>query len=269
MARTRRHTLRTTKRRNGNLPLRRILLLLRLPLHRQRPQHPPQHRQPHPQQQPTLTTMTPFLLADNQDVTRAGLKYYIDQHFADATPIDTLSQPQLQSLLNSHPNAIVIIDYTNFDIPSIPALINLQQRFPLSQWLIFSPELTLDAITLLAAQGDISIILKDNSQEEILTALQCATRHQRFLCHQISNQLLQPHPNHPSTTPLTPSEIEVLKLIAKGKSVKEIATLRHSSAHTIITHKKNIFRKIQVNNTYEATKYALHAGLVDLVEYYI
>ncbi len=213
--------------------------------------------------------MTPFLLADNQDVTRAGLKYYIDQHFADATPIDALSENHLKSLLNNNPNAIVIIDYTNFDIPSLSALINLQQRFPLSQWLIFSSELTHEAITLLAAQGDISIILKENSQEEILTALQCATHHQRFLCHQISNQLLHPHTIPHTPTPLTPSEIEVLKFIAKGKSVKEIAALRHSSAHTIITHKKNIFRKIQVNNTYEATKYALHAGLVDLVEYYI
>ena len=42
-----------------------------------------------------------------------------------------------------------------------------------------------------------------------------------------------------------------------------------ASVHTIISHKKNIFRKIEVNNVYEATKYALHAGLVDLMEYYI
>ena len=61
----------------------------------------------------------------------------------------------------------------------------------------------------------------------------------------------------------------ILKLIAHGKSVKEIAKERISSIHTIITHKKNIFRKLGVNNVYEATKYALRAGLVDMVEYYI
>ena len=67
----------------------------------------------------------------------------------------------------------------------------------------------------------------------------------------------------------TPISRKVNELYNSGKTVKEIAVERHSSVHTIISHKKNIFRKIEVNNVYEATKYALHAGLVDLMEYYI
>jgi DNA-binding NarL/FixJ family response regulator len=58
-------------------------------------------------------------------------------------------------------------------------------------------------------------------------------------------------------------------MIARGLSVKEIAQERVSSIHTIVTHKKNIFRKLEVNNVYEATKYALRAGLVEMVEYYL
>ena len=41
------------------------------------------------------------------------------------------------------------------------------------------------------------------------------------------------------------------------------------SFHTVNTHRKNIFRKLGVNNVHEATKYALRAGLVDSAEYYI
>ena len=68
---------------------------------------------------------------------------------------------------------------------------------------------------------------------------------------------------------LTASEKEILKAIASGKTTKEIAEIRHSSMHTIISHRKNIFRKIEVNNVHEATKYAVKAGLVDLSDYYI
>ena len=68
---------------------------------------------------------------------------------------------------------------------------------------------------------------------------------------------------------LTPTETDILRLIAKGMTVKEIAAERISSIHTIVTHKKNIFRKLGINNVYEATKYALRAGLVEIVEYYI
>jgi len=48
-----------------------------------------------------------------------------------------------------------------------------------------------------------------------------------------------------------------------------IAAERCSSVHTISTHRKNIFRKIGVNNLLEATKYAVQAGIVDVTEYYI
>lgn len=89
-----------------------------------------------------------------------------------------------------------------------------------------------------------------------------------FHCHAIES-LLSSCPQPKEEVALTPTEREVLRLIASGKTVKEIAALRNSSVHTIITHKKNLFRKLEVNNVYEATKYALKAGLIELVEYYI
>ena len=68
---------------------------------------------------------------------------------------------------------------------------------------------------------------------------------------------------------LTVTECEILKLMALGKTTKEIAAERFLSVYTVMTHRKNIFRKLEVNNVYEATKYALRAGIVDAVEYYI
>jgi DNA-binding NarL/FixJ family response regulator len=68
---------------------------------------------------------------------------------------------------------------------------------------------------------------------------------------------------------LTASEQLVLHEIAKGKTTKEIAFERNLSFHTINTHRKNIFRKLEVNNVHEAIKYALRTGIIDLTEYYI
>ena len=68
---------------------------------------------------------------------------------------------------------------------------------------------------------------------------------------------------------LTKTETEILKLIAMGLTTKEIAERRFSSFHTVNTHRKNIFRKLGVNNAHEATKLALRAGVVDSAEYYI
>lgn len=112
------------------------------------------------------------------------------------------------------------------------------------------------------------MILKENSGEEIHSALMCTAHGERFLCHQITNLLIIGSDKPEIHSVLTVTEIDILKLIAHGKSVKEIALkeLKHSYYYH---PQKNIFRKLGVNNVYEATKYTLRAGLIEMVEYYI
>ena len=118
------------------------------------------------------------------------------------------------------------------------------------------------------------VVMKDNSKEEIITAIQCAIRKQRYICNHVSNLL--PFGNWLSVcylihrqSLLTQTEKNILKEIALGKTTKEIAAEKNLSFHTINSHRKNIFRKLGVNNVHEATKYAMRAGIVDLAEYYI
>ena len=68
---------------------------------------------------------------------------------------------------------------------------------------------------------------------------------------------------------LTPSEIEIVRLIADGLTTKEIAVRKNISFHTVMTHRKNIFRKLDVNNTSELIKYAMKANIIGDIEYYI
>ena len=203
------------------------------------------------------------LLADNQDVTRLGLKTLVRIALRDASNLtvkEVSRRAELVSELRANPQSVVVIDYTNFD---------LGRRFPQVMWVLFSEDLTERLIRRLSVEQQFSMILKDDSAQEIITALKCAVTGVRFLCHQVTNLLIAPQNTTEQDDPLTASEREVLRLIALGKSVKEVAVERNSSIHTITTHKKNIFRKIKVNTVYEATKYALRAGLVEMVEYCI
>jgi DNA-binding CsgD family transcriptional regulator len=82
-------------------------------------------------------------------------------------------------------------------------------------------------------------------------------------------QIIMEEESLPKIIGLTPTELELVHLLTQGKSAKEIAEIRSISLHTINTHRKNIFRKVGVNNLQELIKYALKNGLVDLTEYYI
>lgn len=211
-----------------------------------------------------------FIIADNQDITRTGMRLYIEDACLNPNIKDVTDKKTLISELKEcDGKAVVVIDYTLFDINSIDELLVVAGRFRDSYWLLFSNELSESLIRRLAVETNIGMVLKESSAEEIRLSLLYAIRGERFLCHHIMNLLLTAQPQNKEKPVLTATETEILKLIAHGKSVKEIAAIRISSIHTIITHKKNIFRKIGVNNVYEATKYSLKAGLVDMIDYYI
>lgn len=212
-----------------------------------------------------------FIIADNQDITRAGLYKYIAELFKETTVREVTDKKQLiSSLMDCNGHAVIILDYTLFDLNGVENLLIIARRFPSAHWILFSNELSDNLIRRLSVEKYISMILKENPKEEICAALKYARKGEQFFCHQITNQLLTFSANkEKESTILTGTETDILKLIAQGKSAKEIAALRTSSIHTIITHKKNIFRKLEVNNVYEATKYAIRAGLVEMVEYYI
>ena len=213
-----------------------------------------------------------IILADNQDITRLGVKTLVRLALKDVEGLavkELNRRAELIAELKENPSSVVVIDYTKFDLGSTDELLNLSERFPFAMWVLFSDELTEQLIRRLSVEQQFCMILKDDSAQEIITALKCAITGVRFLCHQVTNLLLTPTTSQELDDPLTATELDVLRLIALGKSVKEIAVERNSSIHTITTHKKNIFRKISVNTIYEATKYALRAGLVEMVEYYI
>ncbi len=214
---------------------------------------------------------TTVIIADNQDITREGLHGLVSSLRPSHEVLDVTDRQGLMACLTRHPNSVVVIDYTLFDLRGFNDFLILQRRFSEVTWIFFSNELSLSLIRRILLEESIGIVMKECSRSEMLTALTKALKHERYICRQIANlqSTMRANPTEGHSTPLTNSEREILIMIAKGKSVKEIAAERNSSTHTIITHKKNIFRKLEVNNIYEATKYAIRTGLVELVEYYI
>ena len=209
-----------------------------------------------------------ILIADRQGITQAGL-----QHLCQQLGLDhrcTADKTELIEALRAHPDAAVVLDYTLFDIGDAAELQIISQRFPRSQWLLFSEDLSLDFIrTVAASSAQMGVVLKESPLGEIRQALHLAARHQRYICQRVSELLLAPPPAKTERTPLTPTETQILRDIALGLTTREIAQKRFSSFHTVNTHRKNTFRKLGVNTLHEATKYALRAGLVDSAEYYI
>lgn len=222
--------------------------------------------------------MREYIIADNQDITKAGMMFLLGRQKEIGLILEADSKTELVKELRLHPQAVVILDYTLLDFTGADELIVLQERFKESDWLLFSDELSIGFLRhVLFSSATVGVVMKDSSKEEIMSALQCASRKERFICNHVSNLLLSGNVSPVPTATvaieanrlLTPTEKIILKEIALGKTTKEIAAEKNLSFHTINSHRKNIFRKLGVNNVHEATKYAMRAGIVDLAEYYI
>ena len=197
---------------------------------------------------------------------------YICEHQESVSEVcRAADKTELIEQLRPHGDAIVVLDYTLFDINDIEELEILHERFPLAKWILFSFDLSSDFVRRAIAMSSLfSVLLKDSPLSEIRECLRYAARGQRFICQRMAEILLAPAQDRMAEDiRLTRTETEILKDIAQGMTTMEIAERRFSSFHTVNTHRKNIFRKLGVNTVHEATKYALRAGLVDSAEYYI
>ncbi len=209
-----------------------------------------------------------LILCDNQDITRVGLQWLCNEMKHNDITF-AADKAALATLLDGQEQAVVVLDYTLFDFASFDELLIWQQRFQSVQWLLFSETLTNDFVRLVVASNPrFGLILKDAPLPQIRQALYDALHGEPYLYAPLV-QMADEQRQEVERAKLTKTEMEVLRDIALGLTTKEIAEKRFSSFHTINTHRKNIFRKLNVNNIHEATKYALRAGMVDAAEYYI
>ncbi len=218
--------------------------------------------------------MRRIILADNQNITSLGIQFLLAKLNLTNLITESSSKKELFEVLQNDSNALVILDYTLFDFESVNELVVLNSRFEKTDWILFSEELSDDfLVNLLYNTNSFGVVLKSNTTDEIQTAIREAMKGRRYICNYVSNILLDVSKRNGDIkrqeNKLTITEQEILREIALGKTTKEIAAQRFVSSHTIMTHRKNIFRKLSVNNIHEATKYAMRAGIVDMAEYYI
>ena len=211
-----------------------------------------------------------FIIADNQELTRYAIERLLDE-FDDKKIAYASCKAELVGRMQENERSVIILDYTLFDFFDVDNLLIVTQRIPTTNWILLSVDLTESFLRSVVYQShNISILFKDASLREVKDAIQMAVRGQRYISQRITEILLSQQSRETAiSSTLTPTEVEVIRSIAQGKTTKEIAAERYSSIHTINTHRKNIFRKLGVNTAHEAIKRAIRSGLIDESEYFI
>ena len=166
---------------------------------------------------------------------------------------------------------MVIIDYDSIDFDNPEEIQLLQNQYNHANILLLVNSITHQEASSFANLKIKNIVTKSADQDELLRAIEQAFKGKKYYSDSILDLLLEKSgkKNIKDLTNLTSSEKEIVKLIAEGLTTKEIALRKHVSFHTIMTHRKNIFRKLNVSNVSELMIHAIKAGWIENIEYYI
>jgi len=113
-------------------------------------------------------------------------------------------------------------------------------------------------------------LLKEDSDLELIAAINTIRKGDIYitnlLASEVSDDLLEISKGNIQflIEPLSKREKEIVKLIAEGKSNKDIAEIFNISIRTVESHRSNIMKKLDLNNTAELVRYAFQNGLTEL-----
>jgi DNA-binding NarL/FixJ family response regulator len=210
---------------------------------------------------------TTILLADAQYLVRVGLRCILAKHPDFEVVGEVANDEDLAAALQALQPDVVILDYDGPDNFSQDSIGTIAAHSPAPKILIISEDRDKNSIFKVLERGVQSFLTKTCDEQEIADAVRAAVKGDKFFCTRIVDILLEKSfgkTDSCAPTPLSPREIEIVQLVAKGYIAKEIGDLLHLSTHTVYTHRKNIMKKLQLQTPSELMLYALNNGILEL-----
>ncbi|MBZ0186483.1 MAG: response regulator transcription factor [Candidatus Obscuribacterales bacterium] len=206
-----------------------------------------------------------ILLADDHAMFRSGLRGILESHFSGATIEEASSCNEVLDCLREGACTIAILDIAMGVHNSLNILPDIRKLYPEMPVLILSMYNDKQFIVQALRAGASGYITKEHTPDELVRAIQAILKGGKYVSESVAANLVDylalggceyPHEL------LSARESEVLRLIASGRSVSEIASSLSLSVKTISTYRTRILEKMDMRSNAELMRYALKHGLV-------
>lgn len=206
-----------------------------------------------------------IVIADTAFIVRKGIKHLIVENSDFEFAGEVADAKSLELLFKSSLPDVLIVDHCCDDCFSLDFISTIKTDYPSVQILVISHEKSIEKINGLIRIGIKNYVLKNCSEQELSKAIYNCSLNKKFFSEDIIDALLENEIASKQTKPiddLTERESEIIRLLVGGNRPKEVAEMLHISLYTVNTHKKNIYRKLGVNHSYELAKYAVESGFM-------
>jgi len=213
--------------------------------------------------------MISILLADDHDLMRQGIRTLLEmQHNFEICAEARDGVEAVEKAIENRPD-VVVLDVSMPKMNGLDAARQIRAQLPDTRILIFTVHDTNEMVREMLVAGAHGYILKSDASTHLAAAIEAVSQSDLYFSSGISNVVMDSMMNsgdwkgdEMSDPPLTAREIDIVKLLAQGKSNKEIATALFISVRTVETHRRTIHRKLGFNSLAELVRYAIRHHLV-------
>ena len=209
-----------------------------------------------------------IVLADDHIILRQGIKKIIEEHGDFKVIGEAGNGLELLELLKTTTPDMVILDISMPNMRGIEAAKEIKISYPPMKILILTMHKKKEYIYYALSAGVEGYLLKEDTESELFSAIDMIRSGKTYVSSsfavEITGELVQYYRGERkgSAEPLTTREKEVLKLIAEGKSSKDIASLLYISVYTVNNHRANILKKLKLKRTADLVRYAIDKGYI-------
>jgi two-component system response regulator NreC len=210
------------------------------------------------------------LIVDDHAPFREGLRSALQSE----TDIEVVGEARdgsesIEKVRELNPDVVLMDIATPGTSSSFEAARTMQQLFPASRLIFLSTHEDEQYLFQCLEVGAAGYLRKDSPAPKLISAVREVSQGRKYLSPQVLGKLVDDFRSRsiqglPRGSKLTPREREVIKMLAEGNSVKEIASLLALSIKTVEAHKFNLMRKLDIHNKAQLVTYAIQKKIVKM-----
>jgi two-component system NarL family response regulator len=201
-----------------------------------------------------------ILIVDDHFVVRMGLSAVIGTQSDMCVVGEAVNGRQAVELFRQHKPDVTLMDLRLPEINGVEAIVEIRREFPEARVIVLTTYDGDEDIYRALQAGARGYLLKDMLREGLLDAIRAVHAGGRRIPAEVASRLAE----RMTRTELTSRELEVLGLIVKGRSNKEIAAELRVAEGTVKIHVNNILSKLGVGDRTQAATFALQRGIIHL-----
>ena len=213
-----------------------------------------------------MTGRVRVLLADDHTLVRAGLRKILEQDGGLTVVGEVADGAAALEFLTRQRADVVVVDLTMPGLDGFDLLRSARARWPDLKLLVLTMHADAEHAARAVREGADGYLLKDSAAGELAAGVRAVMAGRRYYSEPVQralSELLRSGATPRPVDRLTEREREVLRLVARGLSTKEIAARFDISGRTVETHRANIMRKLELRSVALLTRFALREGLIE------